>query len=276
MRRLFPAKAAALPLAVVPILAALLFVSKVSDGQTTTSSTPRLPYGGNLPNLNGTWQVANTANWDILDHSAEAGPVLALGAWGAVPPGQGVVEGNELPYRPEALARKTENLANRLTRDPELKCYLPGVPRAMYMPYPFQIVQSPTHVLMAFQYANTSRLIHLTKVLPAPVETWMGYSSGKWEGDTLVIDSRGFNDQTWFDRAGNHHSSALRVIERITPIGADVLTYEATIEDDKVFTRPWKMSMNLYRRIGKDATLLEFNCVEFVEELIYGDLVKKK
>ena len=276
MRRLFPAKAAALPLAVVPILAALLFVSKVSDGQTTASSTPRLPYGGNLPNLNGTWQVANTANWDILDHSAEAGPVLALGAWGAVPPGQGVVEGNELPYRPDALARKTENLANRLTRDPELKCYLPGVPRAMYMPYPFQIVQSPTHVLMAFQYANTSRLIQLTKVLPAPVETWMGYSSGKWEGDTLVIDSRGFNDQTWFDRAGNHHSSALRVIERITPISADVLSYEATIEDDKVFTRPWKMSMNLYRRIGKDARLLEFNCVEFVEELIYGDLVKKK
>jgi hypothetical protein len=146
----------------------------------------------------------------------------------------------------------------------------------MYMPYPYQIIQTATHILMAFQYANTSRLIDLSKVPPAPVDTWMGYSSGKWEGETLVIDSRGFNDMTWFDRAGNHHSNALRVVERLTAASADVLTYEATIEDSKVFTRPWTMSMNLYRRTGKDARLLEFNCVEFVEELMYGDLVKKK
>jgi hypothetical protein len=265
-----------LAVSVATLVVAPFLVSTPGAGQTSQYRAPRSPAGGNVPNLNGTWQVANTANWDILDHPAERGPVLALGAWGAIPPGQGVVEGNELPYRPEALARKRENATNRLTLDPEVKCYLPGVPRAMYMPYPYQIVQTPTHILMAFQYANTSRLIDMTKKVPAPVDTWMGYSSGTWEGDTLVIDSRGFNDLTWFDRAGNYHSNALRVVERITPASADVLHYEATIEDAKVFTRPWKMSMNVYRRAGKDARLLEFNCVEFVEELMYGDLVKKK
>jgi hypothetical protein len=265
-----------LAVSVATLVVAPFVVSRPLDGQTSQYRAPRSPAGGNVPNLNGTWQVANTANWDILDHPAQPGPVLALGAWGAVPPGQGVVEGNDLPYRPEALARKRENAANRLKLDPEVKCFLPGVPRAMYMPYPHQIVQTPTHILMAFQYANTSRLIDMTKTVPAPVDTWMGYSSGTWDGDTLVIDSRGFNDQTWFDRAGNYHSNALRVVERITPASADVLRYEATIEDTKVFTRPWKMSMNLYRRTGKDALLLEFNCVEFVEELMYGDLVKKK
>jgi hypothetical protein len=273
MRRLLNARL--VTLAVGTIAVALLAFSSAA-GQTGGYRAPRLPGGGTVPNLNGTWQVANTANWDILDHPAQAGPVLTLGAWGAIPPGQGVVEGNELPYTPEALAKKKENQANRLARDPEVKCFLPGVPRAMYMPYPYQIIQTATRILMAFQYANTSRLIDLSKVPPAPVDTWMGYSSGKWEGETLVIDSRGFNDMTWFDRAGNHHSNALHVVERLTAASADVLTYEATIEDSKVFTRPWTMSMNLYRRTGKDARLLEFNCVEFVEELMYGDLVKKK
>jgi hypothetical protein len=263
-------------------LAALTVTSVIAvavgrgDGQTNAYKAPRLPYGGNVPNLNGTWQVANTANWDLEDHQGQTGPIIALGAWGAVPPGQSVVEGNEIPYKPEALAKKKENFAKRLTLDPEIKCYLPGVPRAMYLPYPFQIVQTPTHILMGFQYANTSRMIDLTKVPPAPVDTWMGYSSGKWERDTLVIESKGFNDKTWFDRAGNHHSDALRVVERITPFSADVLQYEATMDDPNVFTRPWKISMNLYRRIGKDAEILEFNCVEFVEEMLYGDLVKKQ
>ena len=143
------------------------------------------------------------------------------------------------------------------------------------MPYPFQIVQTPSHVLMSFQYANTSRVIDMVKVPPSPVDTWMGYSSGKWDNDTLVVDSKGFNDLTWLDRAGNYHSEALHVVERFTPVSADVLSYEATLEDPKVFTRPWKISMNLYRRVGRDAEMLEFNCVEFVEEMMYGDLVKK-
>jgi hypothetical protein len=192
-----------------------------------------------------------------------------------VPPGQGIVEGNDIPYMPDALARKKQNFENRLTLDPEVKCYLPGVPRAMYMPYPFQIMQTPTHILMAFQYAGAVRTIDMQRAPATPVDTWMGYSAGRWDGDTLVIDSKGFNDKTWFDRAGNFHSDALHVVERILPISSGALRYEATIEDPKVFKHPWKMSTVLYRRVEKDAELLEFNCVEFVEEMMYGDLRKK-
>ncbi len=227
------------------------------------------------PDLNGIWQAVNTANWDIQDHAAKQGPVVALGAAFSVPAGLGVVEGNEIPYLPEALEKKKQNAANWLTMDPEVKCYMPGVPRATYMPYPFQIVQTTDHLLMAYEFASASRIIYVNGTGEAPVESWMGWSNAKWEGDTLVIDVTGFNDQTWFDRAGNHHSDALHVVERYTRTGPDSLLYEATIEDPKVFSRPWKMSMPLYRRVEKNAQLLEYKCVEFVEELMYGHLRKK-
>ena len=227
------------------------------------------------PNLNGIWQALNTANWDIQEHAARPGPVVALGAAGAVPAGLGVVEGDEIPYLPAAAAKKKENFENRLTADPEIKCYMPGVPRATYMPYPFQIVQTPQFILMAYEYAGAARTIYMDKVPPNPVDSWMGHSVGHWEGDTLVVDVTRLNDQTWFDRAGNFHSDALHVVERYTPLSADALTYEVTIEDPKVFSRPWKMSMPLYRRLDKNAQLMEFKCVEFVEELMYGHLRKQ-
>ena len=225
--------------------------------------------------LNGIWQALNTANWDLQQHAAQAGQVVALGAVGAVPAGLGVVEGNEIPYLPDAAAKKKENFDRRLTADPEVKCYLPGVPRATYMPYPFQIVQTPNYILMAYEYAGATRTIHMDKAPPSPADSWMGHSVGRWQGDTLVVDVTSLNDQTWFDRAGNFHSDALHVIERYTPLGPDALTYEATIEDPNVFSRPWKISMPLYRRLEKNAQLLEFKCVEFVEELMYGHLRKQ-
>ena len=227
------------------------------------------------PNLNGIWQALNTANWDIQEHAARPGPVVALGAAGAVPAGMGVVEGDEIPYLPAAAAKKKENFENRLTADPEIKCYMPGVPRATYMPYPFQIVQTPQYILMAFEFAGAARTIYMDKVPPNPVDSWMGHSVGRWEGDTLVVDVTRLNDQSWFDRAGNFHSDALHVVERYTPRSPDALTYEATIEDPKVFSRPWKMSMPLYRRLEQNAQLQEFKCVEFVEELMYGHLRKQ-
>ena len=227
------------------------------------------------PNLNGIWQAMNEANWDIQAHTAAAGPVSALGGAYAVPPSLGVVEGNEVPYQPAAAARKKENFAKRLTMDPEVKCYLPGVPRAMYMPYPFQIIQSQKHVMMVFEYAGAVRTIYMDDHREAPADSWMGWSNGHWEGNSLVVDSTGFTDQTWFDRAGNFHSDALHVVERFTTLTADSLRYEATIEDPKVFTRLWKMSMPLYRRLEKNAQLMEFKCVEFAEEVMYGDLRKK-
>jgi len=225
--------------------------------------------------LNGIWQALNTANWDLQEHAARPGVVVALGAAGAVPAGLGVVEGDEIPYLPAAAAKKKENFASRLTADPEIKCYLPGVPRATYMPYPFQIVQTPQFILMAYEFAGAARTIYMDKAPPNPVDSWMGHSVGHWEGDTLVVDVTRLNDETWFDRAGNFHSDALHVVERYTPLSADALTYDVTIEDPKVFSRPWKMSMPLYRRLDKNAQLMEFKCVEFVEELMYGHLRKQ-
>jgi hypothetical protein len=241
--------------------------------QAASSGLPRTADG--KPNLNGIWQTLNEANWDIQPHSAQASPVLALGAAGAVPPGMGVIEGGEIPYLPGMAARQKENFAKRLTLDPEIKCYMPGVPRATYMPYPFQIVQSQNTVMFLYEFAGAVRNINMSKPQSAPVDSWMGWSNGHWEGDTLVVDVTGLNDQTWFDRAGNFHSDALHVVERYTPRSADTLMYEATIEDPKVFSRPWKISMPLYRRIEKNSQLMEFKCVEFVEELLYGHLRKQ-
>jgi hypothetical protein len=249
-------------------------------GTTPTFGQARAAYraprtADGKPNLNGTWQAVNTANWDIQDHPARQGPLTALGASFSVPPGLGVVEGNEIPYRPEALARKKQNLENWMTLDPEIKCYLPGVPRATYEPHPFQIVQTPQQILMAYEFANASRIVYMNSTEESPSDFWMGWSRGRWEGETLVVDVTGFNDRTWFDRAGNFHSDELHVIERYTATGPDHLLYEATIEDPKVFTRPWKMSMPLYRRVEKNAQLLEYICVEFAEELMYGHLSKQ-
>jgi len=227
------------------------------------------------PNLNGIWQAMNTANWDLQEHAARPGLVLALGAEGAEPGGPGVVEGGEIPYLPAAKDRKKANFEQRLTADPEIKCYLPGVPRATYMPYPFQIFHSAKAIFFAYEYDGAVRNIFLKDPGPAPADSWMGQSVGHWEGDTLVVDVTGLDERTWFDRAGDFHSDTLHVVERYTPLGPDTLSYEATIEDSKVFSRPWKIRMPLYRHVEKDARLMEFKCVEFAEELMYGQFSKK-
>jgi hypothetical protein len=224
------------------------------------------------PNISGIWEAMNEANWNIEAHPAAPATVIANGAMFAVPPGLGVVEGGEIPYLPEAKKKQQENFANRLKLDPENKCFMGGIPRSTYMPYPFQIVQSPQTILFAYEYAGAVRSVNMGKPTESPADTWMGWSNGKWEGDTLVIDVKSQNDQTWFDRAGNFHSDALHVIERYTPRSPDTLNYEATIEDPKTFSRPWKISMPLYRRVEKDARLLDFKCVEFSEEFMYGHL----
>jgi hypothetical protein len=258
------------------VLVLAIFVVAPVDVATqvkTTYKAPRTADG--RPNLSGIWQAVNTANWDVEDHIARQGPVVSLGASFSVPPGFGVVEGGPLPYKPEALARREENRRNAMARDPEVKCYMPGIPRATYQGHPFQIVQTPQQILMAYEFANASRVVYMGKTEESPNAFWMGWSRGRWEGETLVIDVTGLTDQTWFDRAGNFHSEALHVVERYTATGPDHLWYEATIEDPNVFTRPWKLSMPLYRRIEKNAQLLENICVEFSEELLYGHLRKK-
>ena len=252
-------------------IAVLLLVVTSAAGQAPAYVAPRGADG--KPNLNGIWQTLGTAYWDLEGHAARPGPVVALGAVGAVPGGLGVVAGGEIPYQPWAAAKKQYNFDHWVTEDPVVKCYMPGVPRATYMPFPFQIVQTPEYILIAYEFASTSRVVHMNNPdFDSPVEHWMGHSRGHWEGETLVVNVTSLIDQTWFDRAGNFHSGALHVVERYTAISPDALMYEATIEDPNVFTRPWKISMPLYRRLDHNVQLLEFKCVEFVEELRYGHL----
>jgi hypothetical protein len=247
------------------------------------------------PNFNGVWQALNEANWDLQAHEARAGmvtqkgvydyeyarvpaaPVLALGAAAGVPGSLGVVQGDgQIPYRPEAAALKKENSENWIDRDPELKCYLPGVPRAMYMPYPFAIVQGTDKIHMTYAFSNAARVIHMNKVAGPPDDTYMGHSVGHWEKNTLVVEVSNFNGKNWFDRAGNFHSDALHLIERYSPISADAIRYEVTIEDPKTFTRPWTIAMPLYRRLEPNATVIDYPCMEFAEEFMYGHLRKQQ
>jgi hypothetical protein len=260
--------------------------AKPAASRTQKAVAYRAPRGPDKvhPDLNGVWQVMNTANYNVEPHPASAalqmregpyGPVpakevVALGAVGAVPAGFGVVEGGTIPYKPEALKQRDENKADWINRDPEIKCYLPGVPRANYMSLPFQIFQSDKQMLFAYEYAGAVRNILFKDPGPAPVDSWMGQSVAHWEGDTLVVEVTGQNDSTWFDRAGNFHSADMKVVERYTPTGPNVMRYQAEITDPDTFTRPWKVSMNLYRHVGDDARLGQFKCVEFVEELMYG------
>jgi hypothetical protein len=227
------------------------------------------------PDIGGVWQAMNTANWDLEAHVARQGPVFALGAAFSVPPGLGVVEGGEIPYLPAALDKKKANGASWTTLDPEVKCFMPGIPRATYMPYPFQIVQSANDVLMTYEFASASRVVRLNTQEKSPAPSWMGWSVGYWEDETLVIDVTDHMEETWFDRAGNYHSDALKVTERYTPMDANTLQYQATIEDPKVYSRPWTISMPLYRRREPNMQLMEYKCVEFAEELMYGHLRKQ-
>src|ERR1700759_3636181 len=255
-----------------------------------TAAAHKTPAGGAIervgghPNFSGGWSVMNTANWDIEPHLASAAlarrprpvvpvpakAIVALGAVGSVPAGMGVVVGGTIPYTPEALAKRDDNKKHYLDRDPEVKCDLPGVPRANYMSLPFQIVQSAKTMLISYEYDGAVRDILFSDPGPAPIDSWMGQSVGKWEGDTLVVTVTGQNDNSWFDRAANFHSADMKVVERWTLVNENTLHYEAEITDPATFTRPWKMSMYMYRHLGDDARLQQFKCVEFVEELMYG------
>jgi hypothetical protein len=242
-------------------------------GQPAAYRAPRTADG--TPDLSGIWQSNNTANWDVEPHAAKQGPVFSLGAAFSIPPGLGVVEGGEIPYKAESLEKRKNNNANWATLDPEIKCYMPGIPRATYQPFPFQIVQSKDSVLFTYEFASASRIVRMNSQEKSPAPAWMGWSIGKWDGESLVVDVTDHMEDTWFDRAGNYHSDALKVTERYTAIDANTLQYEATMEDPNVFTKPWKISMPLYRRREPNMQLLEYKCVPFSEELLYGQFRKK-
>jgi hypothetical protein len=226
--------------------------------QTAGAPRPALPRASDgKPDLSGVWEALSTANDDLQDHAARLG----------APAGQGVVEGNEIPYKPGAIAKKQENARNRETADPESKCFLLGVPRTMYAPFPFQIVYSPAYMAIFSEYAHTTRSVFMNSEHPkGPIEWFMGDSRGRWEGDTLVVDVRHFTDLTWFDRAGNYHSADLHVVERYSLVTPDHIQYEATIEDPNVYARPWKISLVLYRRKEPNVRVLEYECYAYAQE----------
>lgn len=260
-------------LAAIVSLSAACSFNVAGAAQEQTYKAPRT--ADNTPDLSGIWQANNTANWDIEPHEARMGPVVALAAAFSVPPGLGVVEGGEIPYLPAAVEKRNANRADWVKLDPEVKCYMPGIPRATYMPYPFQIVQSKDHVIFTYEFTSASRIVRMNSQEKSPAPAWMGWSLGKWDGESLVIEVTDHMADTWFDRAGNYHSDALKVTERYTPIDANTMQYEVTMEDPAVFSKPWTIKMPLYRRREPDMQLLEYKCVPFAEELLYGHLRKK-
>ena len=228
------------------------------------------------PDLSGIWQTMNTASWNLEGHTASKMPVTnILGALGGIPAGMSVVEDGEIPYLPEALERRDQNRSDWTNLDPVAKCYIPGVPRSTYMPWPFQILQTDTEIFVAYEFGSNSRTIFMDRPgTEAPLPSWMGYSLGHWEGETLVVNVTKQVPDTWLDASGNYHGPNLVVEERYILIDENHMQYEATIDDPDVFSRPWKIKIPLYRRMEDGARLLEYKCVEFGEDLLYDHLRK--
>ncbi len=276
---------------ILALLAGVAACQPATPDAESTNGIPRLE-GTARPDIHGVWQAMGEVGHDLEGNAAAAAavlhpgvpnggpvpdaPVLALGALGGIPPSQGVVVGGTIPYRPDALAHRNDNRANALTRDPLVKCLMPGVPRATYLPFPFQITQGTEKIMIVYGFSNAGRTIHLDEVNAPGVDSWMGHSVGRWEGDTLVVEVTEQIDQTWFDRSGNFHSGAMRVVERYTPITPYHMQYEATMVDPEVFTEPWTISLPLYRRMEEHPAVMEYRCVEMVEELVYGHLRKEQ
>ena len=258
---------------VLTMLASLLFVGMA--GAQVLDEFPRTPDG--KPDLSGIWQAMTTAHYDVEPHAAAYGPYpREMGALSAKPASLGIVEGGRIPYNEVSRRQRDENARDAITKDPLAKCFMPGVPRANYLPFPFQIVQSQDVILLAYEFAESNRIVYVDQPdFEAPIYSWMGHNLAHYEGDTLVIDVTDQVPDTWFDHAGNHHTEALRVTERYTHIGPNVVMYEATLEDPNVYTRPWTVSFPLYRRLDENVQLLEYKCVEFTEELLYGHLRKQ-
>ncbi len=251
-----------------------LLVAAAAGAQQRSRSDDLTRLASGKPDFSGVWQAFTAANWNVLTHGASAGPP-EYGTLLATPPGYGIVDGDEIPYLPAAAEQQRRNYESRFSEDPELKCYLPGVPRANYMPYPLQIFHSDDRLLIAYQFAGAARIVNLGAPKPSAIDSWMGVSNGRWDGDTLVIDVSGFNGLAWLDRAGNHASAALKVTERYSFAGPDAIDYSATLEDPQTFSRPWTMRFRLVRNPNPEQHLMEFKCVPFTEQLLYGEFYKK-
>ncbi len=254
----FPKTSACTTAAIVLVVAACVWTEEATARQTGDAAGATIPRTADgRPDLQGIWQVRNRASYNLEDHAA----------WYGMPPGRSVVEGGRIPYRSAAVEQRDANLRNRETADPLSQCYMPGVPRIMYMEHPFQIFQTADYIAMTFEWSLVHRLIY-TNGEPqrySGLEFWMGDSRGRWEGDTLVVDVTDHNNRTWFDMSGNFHSEAMRLVERYTMLDPDTIEYEVTIEDPEVFTQPWTIRMPIYRHKDMDR-VLEYHCQAETEE----------
>jgi len=244
--------------ATITVIALSTALIAAAQGTPAIHEQPLPRTADGKPDLQGIWQATSTAAADLQDHTASLN-MLA---------GRSVVAGGVIPYQPWAATKRAENFANRQTADPVSKCYMPGVPRIMYMDFPFQIFQNPKAITMAFEWELDYRLVYMdgTPHFSDGSDFWMGDSRGHWDGDTLVVDVSNINDKTWFDMAGDFHSGALHVVERYRMTGYDTIQYEATIDDAKVFTKPWTINIALHRRMDRDR-LFEYSCESELEEV---------
>ena len=256
------------------VLLTVISLQGCTQEQTSESNMAAPLVSSDPPDLSGIWQTMNTASWNLEGHTASKMPVTnILGALGGIPAGMSVVEGGEIPYLPEALERRDQNRSDWTNLDPVAKCYIPGVPRSTYMPWPFQILQTDTEIFIAYEFGSNSRTIFMDRPgTEAPLPSWMGYSLGHWENETLVVNVTKQVPDTWLDASGNYHGADLVVEERYTLVDENRIQYEATIDDPDVFSRPWTIKIPLYRRMEDGARLLEYKCVEFGEDLLYDHL----
>jgi hypothetical protein len=251
--------------AAVAFLVAAAALAPSASGQGRGAYTPSKGWDGHA-DLTGIWEAFGAPAGDSIEARNAAWGIRATLGSVTDPPG------GLLPYKPEAVAKRNANFKNRAQLDSTNKCYMPGVPRLMYMGYPFQIFQSSKFVIVASEYMHTYRTIYVdgSKHLDS-VDFYDGDSRGHWEGDTLVVDVTNFNDQTWFDKAGNYHSDALHVVERFTRTSADTMTYTASVEDPKVFTRAFTITVPMFRHTETNARLLEYECQSYREDEASGN-----
>jgi hypothetical protein len=218
------------------------------------------------PDLTGIWQVLdNSLDGNIEPHAASYGVRAGQGAIVDPPDGK-------IPYLAAALAKRQANYKNR-AKDPVAYCFKPGVPRITYIPYPFQITQTSKMIQITYEFVHNYRSVYINESEHLPgIDFYNGDSRAKWEGDTLVVDVANFNDDpehpTWFDSTGNYHSDALHVVERWTRTGPDTMIYRATMEDRKVFSRPWTIEVLLYRHQEKNFRIMDYECQMFKEKLV--------
>ena len=261
--------------AFVPLAATVLFCAVPLSAQPNNSYgpywQPPMVKGGPMPrtadgkpDMTGYWAARfNQAIFDVEDHP-QPQPGIPRGKGAIVDPSDG-----RIPYKPEAAAKAHDLAQNHMYEEPEAHCWESGVPHSAYQQFGFQIVEPAGYLLINFEYAHSYRIIptdNRPHIAPS-VKLFMGDSVGHWEGDTLVIDTTNQNGKTWFDMAGNFTTPNIHVVERITPVDANTISYEATIEDPTIYTRPWKIAGTWGRRLEKDYEQLEFACIEGNDDL---------